>query len=146
MGIRRRELWRRPWRGDGFNLPLKQKKTLSPLSLIPVSYGVSICHRLKMKEIESKGVASDQINGGSLMRFVKQRRSRSLGVQSHLSNLGLQGDRYYWSAITLGGKRNPPMSPWFLRLICSTYFTSSLQILDRKKSTHSLTRTQLPYF
>uniref|UniRef100_A0A8D0DB85 Ets2 repressor factor like 1 n=1 Tax=Sander lucioperca TaxID=283035 RepID=A0A8D0DB85_SANLU len=44
-------------------------------------------------EIESKGVASDQINGGSLMRFVKQRRSRSLGVQSRLSNLGLRRDR-----------------------------------------------------
>ena len=81
--------------GCGFNLSLKQKKTLSPPSLIPVSDGVSICHRLKMKEIESKGVASDQINGGSLMRFVKQRRSRSMGVHSRLSNLGLWGDRYY---------------------------------------------------
>lgn len=81
--------------GDGFNLSLKQKKTLSPPSLIPASDGVSICHRLKMKEIESKGVALDQINGGSLMRFVKQRRSHSLGVQSRLSNLGLWGDRYY---------------------------------------------------
>lgn len=81
--------------GDGFNLPLKQKKTLSPLSLIPVSDGISMCHRLKMKETESKGVASDQINGGSLMRFVKQRGSRNLGVQSRLSNLGLLCDRYY---------------------------------------------------
>lgn len=107
--------------GDGFNLSLKQKKTLSPPSLIPASDGVSICHRLKMKEIESKGVALDQINGGSLMRFVKQRRSHSLGVQSRLSNLGLWGDRYYWSAVLLGEK-NPPLSPWFLRFNRSIYF------------------------
>lgn len=48
--------------GDGFNSPLKQKKKLSPPSLILVSGTVSICHRLKMKEIESKGghVRSDQ--------------------------------------------------------------------------------------
>lgn len=60
--------------------------------------------------MESKGVASDQINGGSLMRFVKQHRSRSLGVQSRLSNLGLQGDRYYWSTVLLW-KKNPPFVP-----------------------------------
>lgn len=68
----------------------------------------------KMKEIESKGVASDQINGGSLMRFVKQRRSRSLGVQSRLSNLGLRGDRYYWSEVLLGKKKSPlcPLDSW----------------------------------
>ena len=74
--------------------------------------------------MESNGVASDQINGGSLMRFVKQRRSRSLGVQSRLSNLELWGDRYYWSTVLLGGgkKKNPPLSPWFLRFNRSIYF------------------------
>lgn len=81
-----------PGEGDGFNLSLKHKRNaLSFLSLIPVSDGVSICDRLEMKGIKSKGVASDLINGESLMRFVKQCRSRSLGVQSRLSNLGLRG-------------------------------------------------------
>lgn len=131
--------------GGGFNLSLKQKKTLSPPSLIPVSDGVSICHRLKMKEIESKGVASDQINGGSLMRFVKQHRSRSLGVQSRLSNLGLRGDRNYWSKVLLEEKKIPPLSPWFLRFNCSIYFTlppSPSRILCRKKKyIHTHTHT-----
>lgn len=78
--------------GNGFNLSLKHKSNaLSFLSLIPVSDGICICDRLEMKDIESKGVVSDQINGESLMRFVKQCRSRSLGVQSRLSKLGLQG-------------------------------------------------------
>lgn len=58
------------------------------------------------------------------MRFVKQRRSRSLRVQSRLSNLGLRCDRYYWSKVLLGGKKIPPLSPWFLRFNCSISFTT----------------------
>lgn len=100
----------------------------------------------KMKEIESKGVASDQINGGSLMRFVKQRRSRSLGVQSRLSNLGLRGDRYYWSEVLLGKKKKiPPLSRWFLRFDCSIYFTSPTSHILQKKNTRTHRHKQLPY-
>lgn len=71
-----------------------------------------MCHRLKNERSGKQRVASDQINAGSLMRFVKQRRSHSLGLQSRLSNLELRGDRYYWSKVLQGGKKlNPPPCP-----------------------------------
>lgn len=71
-------------------MSLKQKKTLSPSVSHPSpTAAASFCHRLRMKEMESEGVASDQINGGSLMRFAKQRRSRGSGLRSRLSNLGV---------------------------------------------------------
>lgn len=120
------------WGGRRFNLSLKHKRNaLSSRSLIPVSNGVSICDRLKMKEMESKGVASDQINGESLMRFVKQCRSRSWGVQSRLSKLGLRG----WQILLIWNpaqeKKIPSLFSWFLipiymyiqNLICFTHLT-----------------------
>lgn len=95
----------------------------------------------KMKEIESKGVASDQINGGSLMRFVKQRRSRSLGVQSRLSNLGLRGDRYYWSEVLLGKKKNPPFVPLIPEIrLFHLFYLAYFTYFTGKKYTHTPTQ------
>lgn len=95
----------------------------------------------KMKEIESKGVASDQINGGSLMRFVKQRRSRSLGVQSRLSNLGLRGDRYYWSEVLLGKKKNPPFVPLIPEIrLFHLFYLAYFTYFTEKKYTHTPTQ------
>lgn len=113
--------------GDGFNSPLKQKKMLSPPSLIPVSDGVSICHRLKMKEMESKEVASDQINGGSLMRFVKQRRSRGLEVQSRLSNLVLRG----WQILLIQSHATEKKNPSFVPLIPKIQLLHLLYLVSR---------------
>lgn len=128
-------------KGVGFNLSLKQKQTLSSLALIPISDGISICHRLKMREIESKGVASDQINGGSLMRFVKQRRSCSLGVQSRLSNLGLRGDRYYWSDVLLG-ERNPPFVPLISEIrVFQLFYLASFTYIRQNENAHTDTHT-----
>lgn len=56
----------------------------------------------------SKGAVSDQINSGSLMQFVKQRRSPSLEVQSQLSNLVTDTIDL---ALCKGGERNPTFVP-----------------------------------
>lgn len=85
------------------------------------------------------------------MRFVKQRRSCSLGVQSRFSNLGLQGDRNYWSKVLLGKKKSPfvPLIPeiqlfhlFYLFSFSLTYFKI---LFHTQKKNHTDAYTQLPY-
>lgn len=77
------------------------------------------------------------------MPFVKQCRSRSLGVQSRLSNLGLRGDRYYRSKVLLR-KKNPPFVPLIPEISLFFFYFTSFTDLMQKKYTYTPTQ-QLPH-